>query len=66
MLHAVLIETRLDESSLRQRLGALGTPRDWRLEAQDGHWLLWLDESAASARLCGALLAGGGVRRLAG
>ncbi|WP_068825695.1 hypothetical protein [Pseudomonas sp. BMS12] len=65
MLHAVLIETNLDEPALRRCLGAPDAPREWRLEAQGGRWLLWLDESEASARQCGALLACAGVRRLA-
>ena len=38
--------------------------REWRLEAQGERWLLWLDDSGDSARLCGALLACSWLRRL--
>ncbi|WP_394559242.1 hypothetical protein [Aquipseudomonas alcaligenes] len=65
MLHAVLIETlTLDESLVRQRLAALGESCAWRLEPRPAGWLLWLEESAAAERLCGALLGCGWVRRL--
>jgi hypothetical protein len=65
MFRAVLIETQvLEESSLRQRIEALGEAGAWRLEAQGEHWLLWLDESAASSGLCSALLACDWLRRL--
>jgi DNA-binding transcriptional ArsR family regulator len=65
MLRAVLIETSsLDESTLSQHLTALGETGGWRLEAQGERWLLWLDESKASERLCAALLACNWLRRL--
>ncbi|WJN58187.1 hypothetical protein [Pseudomonas sp. SO81] len=65
MFRAVLIETlSLDETTLQQRIAALAGTRDWRLEAQGERWLLWLDDSRDSARLCGALLACTWLRRL--
>jgi hypothetical protein len=65
MFRAVLIETlSLDETTLQQRIAALAGARDWRLEAQGERWLLWLDDSRDSARLCGALLACSWLRRL--
>ncbi len=65
MMRAVLIETyNLDESALRRRIAELGEPRAWSLESQGPCWLLWLEESTASERLCGALLASGWLRRL--
>lgn len=65
MFHAVLLETlSLDEATLQQRIEALAGAREWRLEAQGERWLLWLDDSGDSARLCGALLACSWLRRL--
>lgn len=65
MLRAVLIETcNLDESALRRRIAELGESRAWSLQSQGSRWLLWLDESTASERLCAALLASGWLRRL--
>ncbi|MDG9922658.1 MULTISPECIES: hypothetical protein [unclassified Pseudomonas] len=65
MFRAVLIETLLlDETTLQQRIEALAGAREWRLEAQGEGWLLWLDDSRDSARLCGALLACSWLRRL--
>jgi hypothetical protein len=65
MFRAVLIETlSLDETTLQQRIAALAGALDWRLEAQGERWLLWLDDSRDSARLCGALLACSWLRRL--
>jgi hypothetical protein len=65
MFRAVLIETlSLDETTLQQRIEALAGAREWRLEAQGERWLLWLDDSRDSARLCGALLASNWLRRL--
>lgn len=65
MFRAVLIETlSLDETTLQQRIEALAGAREWRLEAQGERWLLWLDDSRDSARLCGALLACDWLRRL--
>lgn len=54
----------LDEQALRRHLAALGAPAAWQLQPVAGGWLLWLDESLDGARLCGALLGCGGVRRL--
>ena len=65
MFRAVLLETlSLDEATLQQRIEALAGAREWRLEAQGERWLLWLDDSGDSARLCGALLACSWLRRL--
>lgn len=65
MFRAVLLETlSLDEATLLQRIEALAGAREWRLEAQGERWLLWLDDSGDSARLCGALLACSWLRRL--
>lgn len=65
MLRAVLIETfEPDEQALRRRLAALGEPDEWRLESRGERYLLWLEASAASERLCAALLACGWLRRL--
>ncbi|WP_137972289.1 hypothetical protein [Pseudomonas sp. F(2018)] len=65
MFRAVLIETlSLDETTVQQRIAALAGAREWRLEAQGEGWLLWLDDSRDSARLCGALLACNWLRRL--
>lgn len=65
MLRAVLIETLdLDEPALRQRIAELSEPLCWSLQARGQSWLLWLDESQASERLCAALLACDWLRRL--
>lgn len=65
MYRAVLIETlKLDEPALRRQIAVLAESLDWRLEPLDRRWLLWLDESQASERLCGALLGCGWLRRL--
>jgi hypothetical protein len=65
MFRTVLIETlNLDEPALRRQIAALAEPLDWRLEPLGRRWLLWLDDSQASERLCGALLGCGWLRRL--
>jgi len=65
MYRAVLIETLdLDEQALRRQIAGLGEAGDWRLEPLDRRWLLWLDDSKDSARLCGALLGCDWLRRL--
>lgn len=65
MQRAVMIEVRgLDEHALRCRIQALALDGRWQLESQGSRWLLWLEGSVDSARLCAGLLAGAGVRRL--
>lgn len=65
MQRALMIEVRgMDEHALRCRIQATGVDCRWRLESRGGRWLLWLEASADSARLCVGLLAGAGVRCL--